>query len=58
MKNAANQTIVWVKVEPETFEPRVVTTESLDGQRVLVKSGLKAYDRVVTQGATLINQIR
>lgn len=58
VKNAANQTIVWVKVEPETFEPRVVTTEPLDGQRVLVTSGLKPYDRVVTQGATLINQIR
>ena len=58
MKNAANQTIVWVKAKPEIFEPRVVLTEPLDGQRVLVKSGLKAYDRVVTQGATLINQVR
>lgn len=58
VKNAANQTIVWVKVEPETFEPRVVMVEPLDGQRVLIKSGLKPYDRVVVQGATLINQIR
>jgi cobalt-zinc-cadmium efflux system membrane fusion protein len=58
MKNAANQTIVWVKAEPETFEPRVVLTEPLDGQRVLVVSGLKPFDRVVVQGATLINQIR
>lgn len=58
MKNASNQTIVWVKVKPETFEPRVVLTEPLDGQRVLVTSGLKPFDRVVVQGATLINQIR
>lgn len=58
VKNAANQTMVWVKVAPETFEPRVVMTEPLDGQRVLIKSGLKAYERVVIQGATLINQIR
>lgn len=58
VKNAANQTMVWVKTEPETFQPRIVVTEPLDGQRVLVKSGLKAYDRVVTQGATLINQVR
>lgn len=58
VKNAANQTMVWVKTEPETFQPQVVVTEPLDGQRVLVKSGLKTYDRVVTQGATLINQVR
>ncbi|BET24587.1 multidrug efflux pump subunit AcrA (membrane-fusion protein) [Limnobacter thiooxidans] len=58
VKNAANQTMVWVKTEPETFQPQVVVTEPLDGQRVLVKSGLTTYDRVVTQGATLINQVR
>jgi membrane fusion protein, heavy metal efflux system len=58
VKNAANQTAVWVKVKPETFEPRVVTIEPLDGQRVLVTSGLKPFDRVVVQAASLINQIR
>ncbi len=58
MKNPANQTIVWVKTAPERFEPRTVTTESLDGISVLVTSGLKAGDRVCTQGATLINQVR
>ena len=58
VKNAANQTAVWVKVKPETFEPRVVTIEPLDGQRVLITSGLKPFDRVVVQAASLINQIR
>ena len=58
VKNAANQTAVWVKVQPETFEPRVVTIEPLDGQRVLITSGLKPFDRVVVQAASLINQIR
>ena len=58
MKNAANQNTVWVKTAPERFEPRVVTTEALDGANVAVTSGLKSGDRVVTQGATLINQIR
>jgi len=58
MKNPANQTIVWVKTAPERFEPRTVTTEALDGVNVAVTSGLKAGDRVATQGATLINQIR
>ncbi len=58
MKSPANQTIVWVKAAPERFEPRTVTTESLDGVNVAITSGLKAGDRVAVQGATLINQIR
>jgi membrane fusion protein, heavy metal efflux system len=58
MKSPANQTVVWVKTAPERFEPRTVTTESLDGVQVVVTTGLKAGDRVVTLGATLINQIR
>jgi membrane fusion protein, heavy metal efflux system len=58
MKNPSNQTIVWVKTAPEKFEPRAVTVEPLDGVNVAVTSGLKAGDRVATQGATLINQVR
>lgn len=58
MKSPANQTIVWVKAAPERFEPRIVTTEPLDGVQVAVTSGLQAGDRVATQGATLINQVR
>ena len=58
MKNPANQSIVWVKTAPERFEPRVVTVEPLDGATVVVTSGLAAGDRVATQGATLINQVR
>jgi membrane fusion protein, heavy metal efflux system len=58
MKNPANQTVVWVKTAPERFEPRTVTTEPLDGVNVAVTAGLTAGDRVATQGATLINQIR
>ncbi|WP_028605432.1 efflux RND transporter periplasmic adaptor subunit [Ottowia thiooxydans] len=58
MKNPSNQTVVWVKAAPERFEPRTVTVEPLDGVSVAVTSGLKAGDRVATQGATLINQVR
>lgn len=49
---------VWVKSEAERFEPHTVRYEPLDGQRVLVSVGLKADMRVVTEGATLLNQIR
>lgn len=58
LKNPSNQNIVWVKAASERFEPRVVTTEVLDGVSVAVTSGLKAGDRVATTAATLINQIR
>jgi cobalt-zinc-cadmium efflux system membrane fusion protein len=58
MKNPSNQSIVWVKKSPEIFEPRVVIFQPLDGSTVSVTSGLKAGDRVVTQGATLVNQVR
>jgi membrane fusion protein, heavy metal efflux system len=58
MKSPSNQTIVWVKSGAEQFEPRVITYESLDGIDVAVTTGLKAGDRVVTQAATLVNQIR
>lgn len=58
MKNPANQTVVWVKTAAERFEPRTVTTEPLDGISVAVTNGLKPGDRVATQGATLINQVR
>ncbi|RVT83606.1 efflux RND transporter periplasmic adaptor subunit [Inhella crocodyli] len=58
MKNAANQTIVWVKQAPERFVPKVVLTQPLDGARVAVTQGLSDGDRVVVQGATLLNQVR
>ena len=58
VENPSNQIIVWVKEAPERFEPRVVTYEPLDGVSVAVTSGLSAGDRVVTQGASLLNQVR
>lgn len=58
VRNPSNQSVVWVKTAPERFEPRVVVTQALDAANVAVLSGLKAADRVVTQGATLVNQVR
>jgi hypothetical protein len=58
VRNPANQPVLWVKTAAEQFAPRVVTTEALDGVSVAITSGLQAGDRVVTSGATLINQVR
>jgi hypothetical protein len=58
MKSPANQTIVWVKTAPERFESRPVTVEPVDGIQAAVTAGLKPGERVATQGAALINQVR
>ncbi|MGE5452956.1 MAG: efflux RND transporter periplasmic adaptor subunit [Acidobacteriota bacterium] len=57
-RNAAGDTVVWVHVAPERFAPQVVRTQALDAQTVIVTSGLHDRDRVVTQGASLLAQIR
>jgi membrane fusion protein, heavy metal efflux system len=58
MKNTANQSVVWTKTGPESFMPRVVGFEPLDGASVLVTSGLDGGERIVTQAAALLNQVR
>lgn len=58
VKNAGNQDIVWIHGEAERFTPRVVRFVPLDGARVAVVDGLKAGERVVVQGAPLLNQVR
>lgn len=58
MKNPANQNIVWVKDQAERFEPRVENITPLDGASIAVTSGLADGDRVVVEGASLINQVR
>lgn len=58
VKNPSNQDIVWVVDQAETYVPRVVRYAPLDGARVLVIEGIKANERVVVEGAPLINQVR
>ncbi len=58
VKNSANQDVVWVHSAAESFVPRAVRFASLDGARIIVLDGLQSGDRVVTQGATLVNQVR
>jgi RND family efflux transporter MFP subunit len=50
--------IVYVHTSPEMFEPRPVRMEPLDGAQVLIVAGVAPGDRVVTQGAELLNQLR
>ena len=58
VKSPGNQDMVWVHTGAEVFQPRPVRFMPLDGATVSVVDGLKAGDRVVTQGAALVNQVR
>lgn len=57
VRTPANQDAVWVHEEAEYFRLQVIRQQALDGERVAVQ-GLRAGQRVVVSGATLINQIR
>lgn len=58
VKNASNQDMLWVHTGAEVFQPRTVRLVPLDGATVAIVDGLKTGDRVVTQGAPLVNQVR
>lgn len=58
VKSSSNQDMVWVHTGAENFSARPVRFIALDGANVSVVDGLKAGERVVTQGAALVNQVR
>ena len=49
---------VWLHHRAEGFRAQRVEWQHLDGERVAITRGLNPGDRVVTQGATLLGQIR
>ncbi|MGL4395275.1 MAG: hypothetical protein ACRCS9_01930, partial [Hyphomicrobium sp.] len=49
---------VWTKLSPERFKPTPVRTAPLDARRVEITAGLEPGQRIVVEGAELINQIR
>ncbi|TAG81812.1 MAG: HlyD family efflux transporter periplasmic adaptor subunit, partial [Burkholderiales bacterium] len=58
VRNAANESVVWIKSGAERFIAQPVQVRALDAQTVLVIKGLAPDNRVVVQGAPLIAQIR
>lgn len=58
LRGPNGQSIVYEHTNAERFLPREVRVEPLDGERVLIVSGIEAGRRIVTQGAELLNQIR
>ena len=58
LRGPNGQSIVYEHTNAERFVPREVRVEPLDGDRVLIVSGVETGKRIVTQGAELLNQIR
>ncbi|HYD63341.1 MAG TPA: HlyD family efflux transporter periplasmic adaptor subunit [Noviherbaspirillum sp.] len=58
VKNASNQDIVWVHTGAERFVQKPVRHVPLDANTVTVVNGLEGGERVVVQGAPLVNQVR
>ncbi len=56
--NSANLPVVWIKLSAERFLPQLVQYSQLDPEHVLIRHGLGADNRVVVQGASLLNQVR
>jgi membrane fusion protein, heavy metal efflux system len=51
-------TSVFIKTRAETFAIRTVATAPVDAENVAILNGVKAEERVVTTGATLLGQVR
>ncbi|MFP5410236.1 MAG: efflux RND transporter periplasmic adaptor subunit [Gammaproteobacteria bacterium] len=58
VKNRAGATAVWVRDGAERFVLRAVEARPLDAATAVVTRGLAAGERVVTEGATLLTQVR
>lgn len=58
VRGSNGEDVVWQHAGPERFVAAPVKLSSFDGERVLVLRGLEAGQRVVVQGAELINQVR
>lgn len=58
VKDGAGDAAVWVHREPEYFVARKVRAQQLDGVSAAVTAGLSAGDRIVTEGAAVLSQVR
>lgn len=57
-RNSAGETVVWVHVGAERFAPRKVSAQPLDAATMAITLGLADGERVVSEGAGLLAQVR
>jgi hypothetical protein len=58
VRRANGESIVFEHTGAERFKARLVRTEPLDGDRILIVAGLAPGRRIVTEAAELLNQVR
>ncbi|NJO18408.1 MAG: HlyD family efflux transporter periplasmic adaptor subunit [Thioploca sp.] len=58
LKGNNSQSLVWVHESAEHFQPVTVSAQAVDANQVVVIAGLKANERVVIEGASLLGQVR
>ena len=56
--NTNNLPQVWIKLSAQRFLPQLVQYQALEPGKVLITQGLGADNRVVVEGASLLNQVR
>ena len=57
-RNSSGDTVLWVHAGAETFVPRKVRYQLLDGATAAVTEGAAAGERIVAQGASTLAQVR
>lgn len=57
-RSSAGDTVVWVHIAPERFAQRPVSAQALSAQDVVLTTGVKSGERVVSEGANLLAQVR
>jgi hypothetical protein len=57
-RNSAGETVLWVHLGAETFVPRKVRFQALDGANAAITEGVTAGERMVIQGASALAQVR
>ncbi|WP_149539093.1 efflux RND transporter periplasmic adaptor subunit [Siccirubricoccus phaeus] len=58
VRAANGEQVAWRHLAPESFTAAPIRVEPLDATRVLVAAGLQPGERVVVEGAGLLNQLR
>ena len=57
-RNSSGDTVLWVHIGAETFVPRKVRYQLLDGATAAVTEGAAAGERIVVQGGSALAQVR
>ena len=58
VRGATGLNVIWTHANAETFEPVIVDVEPYDGARMRVLTTLPDNARIVTNGASLLEQVR